>query len=209
MSFHLLNPAWLGLLALAAVPLLVHLVARARPPVWDFPALDLLKEVLRRTQRIKLSARDYLVLLLRTLALLALAFAFLRPVFLGENQLSGTAEKKKTVVLVIDRSASMACVDGAQTRFGHRVAHGRRSCWNPPDPMTLANVIWLDGLPSAIFNAPSPNRDFLLESLGRATAQPQPGAIPVALNLAYEQLRGVDGVRGNFYPIRFPGISLE
>jgi hypothetical protein len=206
MSFHLLNPAWIGLLALAAVPVLVHLVARAKPPIWEFPALDLLKQVIRRTQRIK-RPRDYLVLLLRTLGIIALAAAFLRPVFLGDNQLAGTAEKK-TIVLVIDRSASMACVDGAQTRFGTACTRAAELL-ESAGSNTLANVIWLDGLPSAIFSAPSPNRDFLLETLGKATAEPQPGAIPVALNLAYEQLRGVDGTREIFVLSDFQAVAWK
>ena len=68
MSILFQYPALLGLLALAALPLLVHLLSRARPPVYRFSNTEFLRRVLRTTARFR-RPRDRVLLALRTLAL--------------------------------------------------------------------------------------------------------------------------------------------
>ena len=77
MSF--LNP-WLllGLLGIA-VPTIIHLVGKRRAMVVQFPAFDLLQAVTKRLARWE-RLRQWLLLLLRTLAIAALVFALARPV---------------------------------------------------------------------------------------------------------------------------------
>ena len=74
MSILFQYPALLGLLALAALPLLVHLLSRARPPVYRFSNTEFLRRVLRTTARFR-RPRDRVLLALRTLALAAFAAA--------------------------------------------------------------------------------------------------------------------------------------
>ena len=98
----LLFPAMLAGLAALAVPVIIHLIARHRFPVLDFPSIRLLQ----RDERANVFAPrlvDKAQLLLRLLVLLALAFAMARP-FLA----SLTARRPAhNVVVVLDCSASM------------------------------------------------------------------------------------------------------
>ncbi len=190
MSLFLQHPALLGLLALAGVPLLVHLLSRAKPPQYRFSNIEFLRRVLRLTSRFK-RPKDWLLLALRTAALLALAGAFLGPLLLSED--APLPGEKRTVLLLIDRSASMAAKEGAASRFEAAcAAAGRILAETKPD---LANIVWIDAAPDAVFPDPAPNGDFLAEELSRAAARPEPGALEAAFDLALRQLRDAPGRR--------------
>src|SRR3954469_12529612 len=117
MHFAFLNPFWL-LGALALVPLAAHLFSRTRPKRREFPSVLLLRQALRRVTRVR-KPRDRWLLLLRTLAMAALALAFLQPWLLSRFGGKGAA---KTVVLVVDVTASMGYADGTRTRLAQAIA---------------------------------------------------------------------------------------
>ena len=75
MTLTFTNPAWL-LAPLVLVPLLAHLFSRSRPRRREFPSLKLLREAMRKVTRVR-KPRDRWLLLVRTLAMLALIGAFL------------------------------------------------------------------------------------------------------------------------------------
>ena len=80
MSF--LNPLFLfGLLA-AAIPIVIHLFTRRRPREVRFPSLEFLSEVNQSEIR-RLRLKQWLLLLLRTLAVASLALAMARPALRG------------------------------------------------------------------------------------------------------------------------------
>src|SRR5690606_33396573 len=110
------EPALLWLAAAAgAVPVAAHLVARTRPPESRLPTVEFLQPAMRRVWRFR-RPQDWLLLVLRTLALVILALAFARPLYLvGEGW--GGGSDAKHLVLVVDRSASMAGGAGSQSRF--------------------------------------------------------------------------------------------
>lgn len=190
MSLLLQNPAFLSLLALAGVPLLVHLISKAKPPEYRFSDIAFLRKILTTTARFK-KPKDYLILLLRTLALLALAAAFLLPLLLSEN--SPLPGEKRTLILLIDRSASMAANEGAASRFDAATALANEALSSSqPD---LANIVWIDSTPTAAFPEPAPNTDFLNDELTRAMPAPEPGAIDAAIELALRQLNDAPGRR--------------
>ena len=76
MSF--LHPALLGLLALAAVPVVLHFLLKPKPKRLVFPALRLLKERRRQNNR-RMRLRHLWLLLLRVLLLAVLVLAVARP----------------------------------------------------------------------------------------------------------------------------------
>jgi len=115
-----LNPLFLFGLAAAAVPILIHLFTRKRPRERAFPSLEFLSEVNRSEIR-RLRLRQWLLLLLRTLAIAALALAMSRPAVRGAAGLSRNAAS--TVVALVDRSGSM----GARAPEGTLVAAARRA----------------------------------------------------------------------------------
>src|SRR5512137_1627223 len=111
MNFVLTNALLLPFAALLIVPL----IARAKPPLYEFSSVEFLRRILRKSIRIK-RPQSLLVLLLRTLLCAALIGLFLKPILFGNHRLGGVGAQKNVVVL-IDATASMAAVEGTQTRF--------------------------------------------------------------------------------------------
>ncbi|MCG8651678.1 MAG: BatA domain-containing protein [Pirellulales bacterium] len=101
-----------ALLALGAfaftVPLAIHLLFRSRFVTLDWGAMHLLESVVRINRR-RLQLTNLLLLLLRCLIPVLLAFCLARPVLTGFRALPGDAPR--SIVLVVDDSRSMAAVD--------------------------------------------------------------------------------------------------
>jgi hypothetical protein len=134
MSF--LNPFYLIGLAAAAIPIVIHLFTRKRPREVLFSSLEFLSEVNRSEIR-RIQLKQWLLLLLRTLAVAALAFAMSRPVVKASaGAASGAAT---TIVALVDRSGSM----GAVSRSGPLIGDARRlvesllATLGPSDEMLL------------------------------------------------------------------------
>ena len=190
MSLLFQHPALLGLLALAALPVLVHLLSRARPPVYRFSNLEFLRRVLRNTTRLR-RPHDWLLLALRTLGLAALAAAFAGPFLISKS--ASLPGEKSTVLLLIDRSASMAAREGAGTRFDAACTQAARFLEQAKP--NHANLIWIDAEPDAVFPAPGPNLAFLTELLQQTKPLPESGALTAAFDLALRQLATIQGHR--------------
>ncbi len=108
--FGFLNSAVLVAAAAALIPLLIHLFSRRRVKVVEFSSLRHLKEMQRRQLR-RLRIRQWLLLILRMLIILAAVLAFARP-----TARDGGVGSHATVsaVVLFDNSASMdrAVADG-------------------------------------------------------------------------------------------------
>lgn len=101
-----------GLLALGAlaftVPLAIHLLFRSRFRTVDWGAMHLLADVARINRR-RLQLMNLLLLLLRCLLPILLAFCLARPILTGFRSLPGDAPQ--SLVIAIDDSRSMAARD--------------------------------------------------------------------------------------------------
>jgi len=169
---------------------LVHLLSRARPPVYRFSNIEFLRRVLRSTARLR-RPKDWLLLALRSLALFALAAAFTAPVLVSKS--ASLPGEKSTVILLVDRSASMAAREGAANRFDAACAQAARFLDQAkPDS---ANLIWIDAEPDAAFPEPGPNLAYLTNQLQQAKPRPEAGALTAAFDLALRQLAKVGGHR--------------
>ncbi len=100
-----LAPALLGLAALAGVPLLVHLLRRRVGRTVEFPAVRYLARMEQEHSR-ELKLRHRLLLLLRILAVIAVALAAARPV----ARLAGLGHAPVALALVVDNSMSSGAV---------------------------------------------------------------------------------------------------
>ncbi|TWU51906.1 BatA domain-containing protein [Rubripirellula reticaptiva] len=110
-----------GLLALGAlaftIPLAIHLLFRSRFRTVNWGAMHLLDDVVRVNRR-RIELMNLLLLLLRCMLPILLAFCLARPVLTGFRALPGDAAR--TVVVAIDDSRSMAARDSdGQTRMHH------------------------------------------------------------------------------------------
>ncbi len=106
-----LNPLLLFGLAAAAIPLIIHLFNFRRPRRVAFSSLVFLHELKKSTMQ-RVRVKQWLLLLLRTLAIAALVVAFARPTLTGPLAASLGGSGSTTTVLVVDRSASMTLRDG-------------------------------------------------------------------------------------------------
>lgn len=96
-----------GLVA-AAVPILLHLVARREPPTVIFPAVRYLEDVTRRHQR-RLNLQHVLLLLVRTALIIVLVLVAAGPSRAGGGP-GGHAPA--ALVLVVDNSLSSGAIRG-------------------------------------------------------------------------------------------------
>ena len=113
-----LAPWFLLASAAAAIPVAIHLLHRRRPRPVPFSTLRFIREAVARTRRSR-HLTHVLALLMRVLILLLLAAAFSRPkVHFTEWLPAG----RRTVVIMLDASASMQYREGESTLF----ARGRR-----------------------------------------------------------------------------------
>ncbi len=116
MSF--LHPGVLYALLLGSVPILIYYLMRFRSQRVGWGAEYILRRALERLRK-KLYWDQILLLALRALAMLALAFAFARPVVRGAaERLYGAGVRR---VVIFDATASMQAEENGQTRWKRSV----------------------------------------------------------------------------------------
>lgn len=111
-----LHPFVLIGLAAAAIPVVLHLLTLRRLRTVDFSTLEFLKE-LQKSRIRRLQLRQWLLLLLRTLLILLLVFAFSRPTLEGSLPDAWGTEARTTAVIIVDDSYSMTATDDRGERL--------------------------------------------------------------------------------------------
>jgi hypothetical protein len=105
-----LNPAVLfGLLA-ASIPIILHLLNLRKLKKIDFSTLQFLKELQKNKIR-KIKIKQWLLLVLRVLIILAIVTAFARPTLVGVSIGGTTSAAKTTAIFILDDTFSMSVVD--------------------------------------------------------------------------------------------------
>lgn len=160
LAFGFSSPVLLGGLVLAGIPLLIHLLHRRRYVEHRWAAMQFLAAAMKRESR-RVRLQNLILLLLRTLVLAGLVFAFARPFLDGDDGLLNS-EQPVHRILVIDSSFSMQFEDAgvssvdadglraAGTRFARakqvlldQLESGRRGdAWNlvrigGPEPLAV------------------------------------------------------------------------
>src|SRR5438477_11821426 len=99
-----------GAAALAA-PIAIHLLTRPRPIRLPLSTIRFVREAVEQ-KRARYRLRDWIVLILRTLAVAIIAIAFARPM-LGSKSIQNTPTDGKVVrIVILDQSLSMAASSG-------------------------------------------------------------------------------------------------
>lgn len=167
-----LAPAFLALGILAGVPILVHFLRRRIGRTVDFPAVRYLARMEQEHSK-DLKLKNRLLLLLRIIAVLALALAAARPI----AGLFGVGHAPVALALVIDNSMSTGVVADGRARFDSVRAEARRVL----DELSGDDRAWLvtaDG--RVIGGAPTT----LAEALGTMTPLGGRGDLTVATQRA-------------------------
>ncbi len=130
-----LTPWALAALPLAALPLLLHLIQRRDPPTVEFPAVRYLVQVTQEHNR-RLKLRHWLLLLVRTLLIVALVLAAAGPSAPLEEAVS---HAPSALVVVLDNSPSSSAVVAGTRRLTDLKAAARRILARG----TPADALWL------------------------------------------------------------------
>jgi hypothetical protein len=172
-----LHPWVLAGLAAAAIPVLLHLLARREPPTVSFPAVRYLVATTREHQR-RLKLQHLLLLLLRTLLIVALVLAAAGPT-LPRRGVAGHAPS--ALVLVVDNSPSSGVVVAGTPRLGELRAAARRvlARATPDDALWLLTA---DAVPRR------GDRQTLLDQVDALPVSPRRMDLGAALGLAGEVL---------------------
>ncbi|MES3036159.1 MAG: VWA domain-containing protein [Gemmatimonadota bacterium] len=176
-----LAPLWLSLAALAAVPVLLHLLRRNIGSRVEFPAVRYLQSAERDSSR-DVRAKNLLLLLLRILIVVLLALAAAKPVW---NRGEGTP---RALAIVLDNSLSTtAIVNGAPvldrltaTARDLRAASG------------AAERLWLITADGTVHTGP----DAIDAALSRVIALPGAGQLDAAVRSAIALTQNAAGDAG-------------
>lgn len=178
--------------AAAAVPVVAHLVARTRPPETTLPTVEFLRRAMRRVWRMR-RPQDILLLILRTLAVIALAAAFARPLWMAGENWAGTSEVKN-LVLLVDRTGSMAGASGGQTRFSKAKARAVEAL-RGAGRLDSVNLVWMDSIPDAVYPRMGRATAPIEAALEDAAVTGEAGEASAAVRLALEKLAEVEGTK--------------
>lgn len=206
MNFVLLNSILLPLAALVAVPVLLHLFARTRPPVYKFSSIEFIMRIIRQTNRIK-KPQDWIILVVRTLIFAAIILMFLQPLYFSKRRISSRFERKN-VVVVVDSTASMGYAEGGQTRFAAACAQAS-TVLSGLSAGDVANVVWLKARPASVFPELGVNLTYLQSELRRARVTSEAGDSAGALRMAFQLLEKAEGRREVFVVSDFQKSQWE
>jgi len=105
----------IGIIA-GAIPIIIHLITRQKAKIIVFSTLRFLTE-LKNQQIRRLKIRQILLLILRTLIILFIIFAFARPTLKGRLSTGVSSAAKTTAVLILDNSLSMGLESNGQQLY--------------------------------------------------------------------------------------------
>jgi Aerotolerance regulator N-terminal/von Willebrand factor type A domain len=181
------NPWLLTALTAVGLPVLIHFLTRARPRRISFPPFKFLVEACAGQQAMH-RLRTFVLLSLRTLAVLALVLLFTRP-FLRPKLAGTSAEANRRAVLIVDASLSMRAVQHGVSLFGRAQAEAAEVLRNL-EAGSDAAVILAGATPRPLLPVLSRNLPALHNELIRATATFEKGDPAAALALAARLLAG-------------------
>jgi hypothetical protein len=113
LGMSLIHVGFLAAAAAVAIPILIHLLLRPRARQVPIGTLRFLRLAMKETKR-RRRVRRWLLLAMRTAAVLLLALLFARPYLTAAN--AGMGQDQEIIVL-IDQSGSMASLFSGQTEF--------------------------------------------------------------------------------------------
>ncbi|HEV8177210.1 MAG TPA: BatA and WFA domain-containing protein, partial [Gemmatimonadales bacterium] len=173
-----LHPWMLAGLAAAAIPILLHLLARREPPTVVFPAVRYLVSTTQEHNR-RLKLQNWLLLLLRTLLVATLVMAAAGP----SAPLNGVpGHSPSALVLIVDNSPSSGTTADGSPQLAQLVAAGKRVLARA----TPEDALWLiaaDGVPRR------GDRAALSELLGNLTVSPRRVELGAAITMAQDVLQ--------------------
>lgn len=171
--------------AIAALPVILHLLSRQRLKKIQFSSLMLLAK-LEKSQMRRLRLRQLLLLILRTLAILAIVFAFARPLI--RNQDAPILGEETAAILVVDQSASMSAMGTSGRRIDRARAFSRRIMESLGSGDRLATLPDTGGARAPIFMHDEEDWGGLVDSIRAKSGRADLGAALEAARAALDSM---------------------
>ncbi|MCX5648523.1 MAG: VWA domain-containing protein [Planctomycetota bacterium] len=182
--------AWLAAGAVSvSIPILIHLLHKARAPTVPFPTLRFLRSAAEKTAR-RRRLENLLLLAVRLLLFALLAFALARPFLSREFGLFGS-NPSAAACIVLDNSYSMNVTYEGQTRFWKAKKEARAILDSPWRPALAAVLLTNPGALPAPDRLVS-DRAKLFRDLDTAQAASGRADLPGTLKAAYALLDKAD-----------------
>ncbi|HEY3294655.1 MAG TPA: BatA domain-containing protein [bacterium] len=199
-----LNAIWAAL-ALGLAPILIHLLMRQRYKKVDFPTLRFLRELQRQKMR-QLRFRQILLLILRTLAVLFLVLAIMRPVLKSTAGILPGGQARTTAILILDRSASMQTETPDGTRFRQMQTRAQEILAALRDGDD-AQIIWADDNPERFPEAPTAQIRLLREAIVDAHPTERGGNLVKAFQQARQSIGASQNLHKEVYVLSDLSLS--
>ncbi len=192
-----LNVAFLIGLVAAAVPIIIHLLNRRRVKRVKFSSLEFLDEVNKQRMR-RINLRRILILILRTLAILALVFAFARPTLRTGMLFAGSVPKN--VVVCLDASFSMGVAMESGTAFdaAKKIASDVVDEANSRD---VINVVAFAKSANALLEQGTRNKGVVKSTIERVPLTSETTSIRGAIDRALDVIAKSDVQGGEVYVV--------
>lgn len=173
---ELINAGLLGFAALAALPVIIHLMQKPRPKSQPFPSLIFLQHCARRSRALS-RLRDILLMVLRAAAVAGIAFALARPRLAGAAQ---AGDDGVAAAIVVDDSFRMRYHDSGIARFDTARSRIMDVLATLP-PGTPTALVLASGESSVLLPDPAPLRGEVLRIQAGERSEP---LLPAILDAA-------------------------
>jgi hypothetical protein len=181
-----LNPLYLFGLAAAGIPIVIHLLTRKRPKRIEFSSIEFLREVnVAQLRRFRL--RELILLALRVLAIALLSLALARPAVRGAVG-PGGREAASSVVMLIDRSASMGAVEAREV-LSERAQAKASSVLEALEAGDEVQVVPFDARPEPLFPKATVDHGRVANALRSIEPRPFTTDLEAAIGQGLELLR--------------------
>jgi hypothetical protein len=155
LAFNFANPALLGGLAAAAVPIIIHLLNRRKFREMRWAAMRFLLAAIRKNSR-RIRIEQWILLAVRTLLIVLVVLAMAKPYLESLGALPVIAGRRTHRVLVLDGSLSMAYTVADVTRFDQAKTLAVQLVKDARRGDAISVVLMADP-PKVVIGDPSPN----------------------------------------------------
>lgn len=186
------SPWMLAGLALAAIPVLLHLFYQRRYRETEWAAMRFLLAAARKNSR-RMRLEQLLLLAVRTLVFVCLVLALARP-FMAALGRSAVPDIPTHRIIVLDASLSMGAQPDEITRFerGKQLARQIVAAARPGDALNLVRIA--ETTSPAVIRRPTFRRDQVETELDRVQLTQEWGDLSAALRVVEELVRGTQEI---------------
>lgn len=194
-----LNGVFLFALGALALPIIIHILNRRRLRRVPFSSLEFILDMSRRRMS-KVNLRRWIILLLRTLAIVLMVLAFARPTMRAGAGLFMPGQAPKSVVICIDVSGSMS----AELRTGTVLQRAQEIAADVVDETgrnDVINVVTFSTRSEVLFEGGTRNKQIVKSAIGASRATNEATELSEAVETAV-RLVGESGItNGEIYVV--------